>query len=585
MRFVSLVRHVRCCTATIRFWSLWAVLSLASPFGIATTQGDQTAVSGPDASGTDSATLLLAIDDVSLPLRKNVCLFLNKPAVRREPVLEPSAKSDAPDNLAAHFYGTVLHDGGRFRMWYYACHRGLNPDWPPTKRQQVAKQPGWVKGRREDFEIGQGPLCYAESADGIVWTKPALGQVLFKGSRDNNALDLPHTIVSGAAVIRDDADPDPARRYKMVYQFFPEQTDPPLPEYGTQPSIACAVSPDGLAWKVVAMPFVNEFVEHCSFIRHGGRYIVHYQAFGGERRSGAFTEGGARGGRMGLAHWTYDFARWPDLWQWAFALPEPADPGLRGVPNPYDQVHLGVGAASFGNVCVGLYGLWHDRVHFGEISGDLGLVVSNDGVRFREVTAAPGQPYIHRDDSPATPVAGRSLKTILCQGNGILNVGDETRIYHGRWLNPGVDVEALNTLYRADVALATLPRDRWGWLALNPGVTEGTVGSAVISLPGQAPEIVVNADAARGLRVELLDERFEPIAGFSGPDSGSPAAADGLDCPVVWPRADLAAQAGRPVRVLVHLHDSGQGTPRLYAMSVRSKAAAAVSPRKEQEAP
>ncbi len=73
---------------------------------------------------------LLAIDDVSLQLRKNTCLYLSKPTVRPEPVLVPSrVDSDAPDNLAANFYGTVLQDGGRFRMWYYACHRGMNPDW------------------------------------------------------------------------------------------------------------------------------------------------------------------------------------------------------------------------------------------------------------------------------------------------------------------------------------------------------------------------------------------------------------------------------------------------------------------------
>ncbi len=82
----------------------------------------------------------LAIDDVSLPLRKNVCLYLSKPTVRPEPVLAPSSpESNAPDNLAAHFYGTVLHDAGKFRMWYYACHRGKNPDWPPSKMQQAAK--------------------------------------------------------------------------------------------------------------------------------------------------------------------------------------------------------------------------------------------------------------------------------------------------------------------------------------------------------------------------------------------------------------------------------------------------------------
>ncbi|MFL2540563.1 MAG: hypothetical protein ACJ0UT_01055 [Candidatus Latescibacterota bacterium] len=84
--------------------------------------------------------ILLAIDDISLPLRKNTCLYLSKPVVRQEPVLLPSPiESGAPDNLAANFYGTVLCDEGKFRMWYYACHRGMNPDWPTRKNGKSPK--------------------------------------------------------------------------------------------------------------------------------------------------------------------------------------------------------------------------------------------------------------------------------------------------------------------------------------------------------------------------------------------------------------------------------------------------------------
>ncbi len=509
---------------------------------------------------------LLAIDDVSLPLRRNVCLHLNKPAVRREPVLTASPlDSRAPDNLAAQFYGTVLHEGGRFRMWYYALHRGMNPDWPPRKKQQVVKKPAWLANVKDGFEVVQGPLCYAESDDGIVWTKPPLGQVLFKGSRENNALDLPHTVVSGAAVIRDEAEPDPARRYKMVYQFFPENSEPEIPEYGWNPSIACAVSADGLKWTVTAIPFLNQFVEHCSFIRHNGQYIVHSQAF--PDWSGSRTEGDAGGGRTGVAHTTYDFDRWPDLWQWTFALPEPADPAERSSDNRYDQVHLGVGAASFGNVCVGVYGLWHGAdagKEFGQISGDLGLVVSNNGIHFREPGATPGRPYIHRDDSPATPAPGRHFNTILCQGNGILNVGSETRIYHGRWLNFGQDAGDW-AHHNAEVALATLPRDRWGWLALNAGAKWGTLCSTPITLPAGGNELILNADGTAGLSVDLLDERFTPIAGFK---DGQVTGPDGLDCPVRWPGQTLTELAGKSVRIQVSFKRPGDFRSRVYALYV-----------------
>ncbi|HSN12712.1 MAG TPA: hypothetical protein VLS51_11445 [Propionibacteriaceae bacterium] len=56
-------------------------------------------------------------------------------------------------------------------------------------------------------------LLYAESTDGVSWTKPALGLHLFDGSAENNIL-LPGA--HGASVFVDEQDPDPERRYKMV---------------------------------------------------------------------------------------------------------------------------------------------------------------------------------------------------------------------------------------------------------------------------------------------------------------------------------------------------------------------------------
>lgn len=514
----------------------------------------------------NGSILLLSIDDVSLPFRKNLGLYLSKPTVRPEAVLKPSPfGSGAPDDLAAHFYGTVLHDGGKFRMWYYACYWGQNPDWPPRMMQQVAKSDG--------TPLHQGPLCYAESNDGIEWTKPSLGQVLFKGSRQNNALALPHTVVSGAIVIRDDTDPDPARRYKMTYQYFPNFTDPVIPEYGRQPSVALAVSPDGLEWKMIGIPFLDQFVEPSSFVKHAGQYVIHYQAAGS--MGGYFAEGGTARGRTGVARVTTDFSKWPDMLAEAFALPEPEDASLRGVSGDYDQVHLGVGAASFGNVCVGLYGLWHNadfHKAFSAISCDFGLLVSNDGVRFRE--PVKGHRFLRRDDSLVTPVPGHDFNTILCQANGILNVGNETRIYHGRWRNAngsGSQEEDLLRYYSGEVALATLPRDRWGGLGLNPGADEGMVCSAIIELPTADCEIMLNADAARSMHVELMDEHLRPLSEFSGSNSGTLDTDGGLDCRVQWPQGSLASLGGKKVRLGVHLKQYDNNEPRLFAVSVKTK--------------
>jgi hypothetical protein len=87
--------------------------------------------------------MLLPIDTVSLPFRRRVGLYMTRPEVRLEPVLQTSRRdSNKPDNWAAQFYGTVLHEegpfGGKYRMWYYAEHLGRNPDWAGRKAKLMA---------------------------------------------------------------------------------------------------------------------------------------------------------------------------------------------------------------------------------------------------------------------------------------------------------------------------------------------------------------------------------------------------------------------------------------------------------------
>lgn len=502
--------------------------------------------------------LLLAIDDESLPLRHSLYLHLSKPTVRAEPVLVPADKdSDAPDNLAAHFYGTVLHDEGKFRMWYYACHWQVNLDWDAHHARQTAK---W------HLPFFQGPLCYAESEDGLHWHKPQLGQLLFKGSSANNALALPHTLVSCATVIKDADDPDPQRRYKMAYEFFPEFSEPPL-EGGRIPMPTCALatSPDGLCWEVSQIPYPAEFIEHSSFYKHDSKYIINSQQIDMQMPG----EGGTPRGRQGFVHLSPDFDHWVDGAVESFCLPEPADPGARGISGKYDQVHLGVGAASFGNVCVGLYGIWHNdhfNDSFNRISCDLGLLVSNDGLRFRE--PVKGHVFLSKAQSSAPPVEGKNYNTNLCQANGILNVGDETRIYHGRWRNSGDKPGDIENYY-AEVALATLPRDRWGALRLAPHRGDGAVWTRPLQMPQNA-QLVLNAEGVAGIRVEIGDANFKLHPEFSGGHAGGATGEGGLDCAVSWGTGDLSRLAGQTVRFKINFQAGEHDSPSLFAATLKS---------------
>lgn len=79
-------------------------------------------------------------------------------------------------------------------------------------------------------------LAYAESDDGIHWTKPNLGLVDFEGSRENNLL---FRYAHGTGIFLDEEERDPAKRYKLVTKV----------EYpGQHGYMAVNFSEDGIHW-------------------------------------------------------------------------------------------------------------------------------------------------------------------------------------------------------------------------------------------------------------------------------------------------------------------------------------------------
>lgn len=505
-----------------------AALVVFSPGILRTAQGSEAGFLLPESNlAVKRRVVLLAIDDRLLRDRENVVLTLNKPSVREEPVLTPERGNlNAPDSMASHFYGTVLHDQGKYRMWYYA-----------------------VSLRAKPYDLKQGPVCYAESGDGIHWTKPHLGQVEINGSTDNNAVKLSDEMTQCAAVIIDEDDPDPKRRYKMMYMVLANTW-----------VFRSATSADGIQWDVPDNHPTEEFLEMGSFYRFGDRWVVHGQGIGTDAA-------GVPEGRQGYASTSTDFATWDQNYLQTFRLPEPDDVAKRGLIGDYPQVHLGVGATSFGSVAVGLYGIWHNPpvaerrkegwYGAGLINCDLGLVVSNDGVTFRE--PVKDEVYISGKESAVTPVPGVDDPTILCQANGILNVGDKTLIYHGRWRNATITGQD----YYAEVALATLPRDRWGSLHLSEGASRGKVWSAAITIPEGGCDVLLNADGAASLSVELAGNDGKLLPAYSGENRGVVQGAEAAVRTVQWTDNALGGLGGKTVRLKLELY--GDNT-RLYAV-------------------
>lgn len=249
--------------------------------------------------------LLLAIDSVSLPLRKNLVLYLSKPAVHPYPVLTPSRDKPDPDFLGTQFYGTV-RDRDTFRMWYTAVSLGANPDWPSEAKAQLESY---------RHTVFRGPFCYAESGDGITWNKPNLRRFPFKGSRDHNALAIPDADSIGATVIKDDEDPDPRRRYKLAYVYYE------YPRAGYRgprrlASLRTAVSTNGLDWEVGPRDLLDDIVEQGSFYKHNRVYIFNAQKAGGAYRGdGGHLDGMADWGRDDLVFSVAAQEDHPAFWQ------------------------------------------------------------------------------------------------------------------------------------------------------------------------------------------------------------------------------------------------------------------------------
>ncbi|MDP6720146.1 MAG: hypothetical protein QGF59_15910, partial [Pirellulaceae bacterium] len=88
-----------------------------------------------------------------------VQVTLHRPEAREVAVVH-----DQPWEGNTCFYHSVFRDGDVYRMYYRGSHH--------------------VPGQSASHQT----VCYAESKDGVKWTKPELGIIEFNGSKKNNII-------------------------------------------------------------------------------------------------------------------------------------------------------------------------------------------------------------------------------------------------------------------------------------------------------------------------------------------------------------------------------------------------------------
>ena len=498
--------------------------------------------------------VFFAFDDQNLAWQHNLKLTLVQPVKHpANPVLRSGPKG-SPDYGHAILYGSVLRIDGKFRMWYLGMIQ---------RELERGQAPGWWR-----------PMCYAESDDGIHWTKPELGLVELNGNKRNNICLIAGEVESMTlvndflSVMHDPKDPDPARRFKVAYIAHMPDKDirggmsrVGIPE-GRVGAFICAISPDGLRWKVVGDRPVNaggERFEVSSLYKFGAFYYASGQLIS----PWSWLNDGRPVGRMMMTYRSPDFRSWSKTKALSMVSPqqitEPQPPVSDLHQGFGKQMHMGVGVWNRGNVLVGLNGLWQGNPQeraagakpLDGLKIDLGLAISNDGVHFRE--PIPNFKFLeHGKDGEWDSIA-------LLQGHAFVNVHDQTYIWYSHW-----DCE--DNFQSQEIGLATLRRDGFGYLSRHAPGDPGSCVTSLTTLPrgGRVFLNVSGVSREAPIKVELLDERDQPVAQHSG-DAAAQVVSEGTRVAVVWPGRKTHAPSGK-FALRVTLPDNEPA--RLYAIYV-----------------
>lgn len=455
-----------------------------------------------DINAIDIGTRRELFVDRLLVDQMNSTRFRSHPPVPAETVL----KFDRPWEGVFCGYVTVMKDTDRYRMYY----RGL-PE---------------AGGDNSDLES----TCYAESEDGINWTKPDLGLYDFDGNRQNNIVLRGHSPASHNFSPFLDANPDaqPHQRFKALG--------------GGPKGLVAFVSGDGLKWSPLQeAPVFTKGIfdsQNVSFWSSAEQqYLCYFRTW---------TETGYAGYRTISRTTSKDFVTWTDPVPMSFG-DTPYEHLYTNQTHPYfNAPHLYVGvAARFmpGRQVISESEAKELKVnpkYFGDVS-DAILLTSRGGTSydrtFMESFLRPGQGlqnWVSRTNYPAL---------------GIVPTGEgQMSMYVQR--NYGQPTASLQRL--------TMRTD--GFASINAPYSGGYMQTNPILVPsiGREVKLTINCatSAAGSIRVELTDATGDPIAGFTANDSDE-IIGDRINKVVTWKgNANLSELSSKPIRMRFVMKDA-----------------------------
>jgi hypothetical protein len=436
------------------------------------------------------------------------------------PVLWPREKWEPP---MATVYGSVIQDGNKFKMWYKS---GMS-------------------------------VAYAESDDGIAWSKPRLDLTMIDGER-SNILFAKKSKTEGPesfpyfyelfGVHRDDRDPDPARRYKMGFLCIDwkyKGTDGDPWHKGQRRGLGVAASADGLHWKLInswATESIVDGATHWMWDTARERWIL----YGRTRK--ALPE-------VAESWKTNDwFKNWfsgravarvesRDFVSWDFTSPDTAPVALTAdlQDKPGTEIYS-MKVFPYEGLYIGLVQVFHATPDDSTL--DVQLAVSRDSVHFTRV--GDRGTFI-----PLGAVGSWDRFNLSLANNDPIGVGDELRFYyggrmyrHGPYAGPDKGPE------KSGIGFATIQRDRF--VALEASFDGGEIVTKPVRLKGSGLRLNAKADFGE-IIVEVLNPAGKIIA------SSKAVQRDGLNLPVEW--SDEFKTSSNAVTLRLKLKNA-----RLYAL-------------------
>jgi hypothetical protein len=422
------------------------VLALGSPIVPANAQQD----SGALRIGN---SLQLFVDDYLIESMTGAELKLQAPQPAGVAI-----KFDKPWEGNVSAYVSVFRDGDKYRMYY----RGASA---PDYARKSALKPGEVMAPKHS-----NVTCYAESVDGITWTKPSLGIVAFDGSRDNNiTLEGGESSENFGPFLDGNPQAPASERYKAVG--------------GGGKGLFAFKSADGIHWqKVSEQRIITDGV-------FDSLNVVFWDA---ERKEYVAIYRDFLQGVRTLKHATSkDFVHWTPG-QWADYGDAPVEHLYTNATTPYfraPQIYL-----AFPKRYVPWRHVFDDDPEHDGVSEAV-FMSSRDGIhwdrRFLEAFVRPGRDpldWVHRDHMVATGM--------------LATAPDEISIFVSRhYTFPSAFLERM-----------TLRTD--GFVSVHAGYQGGSVTTKPLVIDGN--ELVLNyaTSAVGSVQWELLDANGNPVPGF-----------------------------------------------------------------------